>query len=64
MLLRAHDLGLGSLWIGDIYYAIDALREYLDKPWKVIVAVSLGYATSEGRMPPKMSVDEVSEFLI
>lgn len=64
MLLRAHDLGLGSLWIGDIYYAIDTLKEYLGKPWKLMAAVSLGYATREGRMPPKMSVDEVSEFLI
>ncbi len=64
MLLRAHDLGLGGLWIGDIYYAIDTLREYLGKPWKLMAAVSLGYAAGEGRMPPKMSVDEVSEFLI
>jgi nitroreductase len=64
MLLRARDLGLGSLLIGDIYYTIDTLREHLDKPWKVIAAVSLGYTNSEGRIPPKTSVDEGSEFLI
>jgi nitroreductase len=44
MLLRAYDLGLGSLWIGDIYYAYDAVREYFGKVWKLSGAVSLGYA--------------------
>ena len=63
MLLRAHDLGLGSLWIGDIYYDIHALEEHMGKPWKLMAAVTLGYPAEDGRVPKKMSLDEVAEFL-
>jgi nitroreductase len=63
ILLRAHDLGLGSLWIGDIYYALQALEEHLGKPWKLMAAVTLGYPAEEGRVPKKMRLDEVAEFL-
>lgn len=66
MLLMAHGLGLGSLWINDIYYALEALGKHLDKPWELVAAVSLGWPSDEerGKAPPtKMSVEEVSEFL-
>ncbi len=63
MLLRAYDLGLGSLWIGDVYYAYEAIREYFGKRWKLSGAVALGYPATEGRAPPKMPVDQVTEFL-
>ena len=32
MLLMAYSLGLGGLWINNIYYALDALERHLDKP--------------------------------
>lgn len=63
MLLRAYDLGLGSLWIGDVYYAYDAIRGYFGKEWKLSGAVSLGYADGEGRAFKRKTVDEVAEFL-
>jgi nitroreductase len=63
MILRAHDLGLGSLWIADIYHAKERLEKHLGKPWKLIAAVALGYPATEGRTPPKLTVDEVTEFL-
>jgi nitroreductase len=63
VLLRAHDLGLGSLWIGDVYYAYEGIREYFGKRWKLSGAVALGYPAMEGRNPPKMPVDQVAEFL-
>ena len=64
MLLRAHDLGLGSLWIGDVYYAYDAIRGYFGKEWKLSGAVSLGYPDGEGASFQRKTVDEVAEFLI
>lgn len=64
MLLRAHDLGLGSLWIGDVYYAYDAIRGYFGKEWKLSGAVSLGYPDGEGASFKRKTVDEVSEFLV
>lgn len=63
MLLRAYDLGLGSLWIGDVYYAYDAIRGYFGKEWKLSGAVSLGYADGEGRAFTRKTVDEVAEFI-
>jgi nitroreductase len=63
MLLRAYDLGLGSLWIGDIFYATNEIKEYLNKKWNLTAAVSLGYPDMKGRIPPKLSVDEVTEFI-
>jgi len=66
MLLKAYGLGLGSLWIADIYYALDALRGHLGKPWRLMAAVALGYPTEEAGSkppPPKMGVNEVAEFL-
>jgi nitroreductase len=63
MLLKAHGIGLGSLWIADIYYALDALAKHLEKPWKLMAAVSIGWPASPGKIPPKRAVDEVAEFL-
>ncbi len=64
MLLRAYDLGLGSLWIGDVYYAYEAIRRYFGKEWKLSGAVSLGYADGEGAGFKRKTVDEVAEFLV
>jgi nitroreductase len=64
MLLRAYDLGLGSLWIGDVYYAYDAIRQYFGKEWKLSGAVLLGYPDGEGASFNRKTVDEVSEFLV
>jgi len=65
MLLEAYALGLGSLWICDVFYAYSPLRKHLGKGWQLVAAVTLGWpAEKERRAPPrKMSVDEVSEFL-
>lgn len=61
--LRAHDLGLGSLWIGDVFYAYEETREYFGKDWKLSGAVTLGYAATDGKVPRKKALDEVAEFI-
>jgi nitroreductase len=63
VLLRAYDLGLGSLWIGDVYYAYEAIRRYFGKEWKLSGAVSLGYPDGEGAGFKRKTVEEVAEFL-
>jgi nitroreductase len=63
MLLRAYDLGLGSLWIGDVYFAYEAIRGYFGKGWKLSGAVSLGYPDGEGASFQRKTVDQVAEFL-
>ena len=65
MLLTAYGLGLGSLWIGDICYAMDDLEKYLGKPWELVAAVAIGWPTEEEASKPprtRLGVDEVAEF--
>lgn len=67
MLLKAYSLGLGSLWIGDIFFTVEALEQHLGKPWKLLAAVTLGYPAHIPKGPwngkPRKTVDEVAEFL-
>lgn len=66
MLLMAYALGLGSLWIADVFYAPESIRRHLGKEWKLIAAVALGWPEEgeRNKVPPKkMGVDKVTEFL-
>jgi nitroreductase len=63
MLLKAYSIGLGSLWICDVYYATKAFTKHLDKPWRLVAAVTLGWPSESPQPKPRKSVDEVSEFL-
>jgi len=63
MLLKAYGIGLGSLWIRDIYYAAEALTKHLRKTWKLVAAVTLGWPAEAPQPKPKKLLDEVSEFL-
>jgi nitroreductase len=61
--LRAYDLGLGSLWIGDVYYAYEETRRFFDKNWMLSGAVALEYPAYKGNPPKKKPLDELMEFL-
>jgi len=63
MLLKAHSVGLGSLWICDVYDATDTLTKHLGKPWKLVAAVTLGWPEGVPTPKTRKSVDEISEFL-
>ena len=67
LLLKAYSLGLGSLWIGDIFFAVEALEQHFGKPWRILAAVALGHPAFVPIGPwngrPRKSVDEVAEFL-
>jgi nitroreductase len=63
MLLKAHSLGLGSLWIADVYYAEDELAEHLGKSWKLMAAVAMGWPAETPKPRSKLTVDEVAEFI-
>jgi nitroreductase len=62
MLLKAHSLSLGTVWIGDIFYAVEALSRHFNKPWKLTAAVALGWPANTPEPRPRKSVDEVTEF--
>ena len=63
MLLAAQTLGLGSLWICDVFFAYDALVEWLGAEGEMIAAVSLGYPDQTPEPRPRKSVAEVTEYV-
>jgi len=63
MLLAAQDLGLGSLWICDVFYAYKELCAWLGEECQMVAAVSLGYPDESPDARPRMSVAEVTRYL-
>ncbi len=63
MLLAATDLGLGSLWICDVYFGYEELCAWLGAPGQMLAAVSLGYSDQKPRLRPRKSVEEVTTYV-
>jgi nitroreductase len=63
MLLAAQELGVGSLWICDVFYAYDELRDWLGETHQMIAAVSFGYPDESPGPRPRKAVDEVTTWV-
>lgn len=64
MLLAAVELGLGSLWICDVFYAYGKLCRWLGMEGQMMVAaVSLGYAAESPPARPRKTVQTVTRWL-
>jgi F420 biosynthesis protein FbiB-like protein len=63
MLLAALDLGLGSLWICDVFCAYDGLCEWLGEKGQMIAAVSFGYPDESPPARPRKPFDEVVKWV-
>jgi nitroreductase len=63
MLLAAWELGVGSLWICDVFYAYAELCEWLGETHEMIAAVSLGHADESPAARPRKPIDEVTRWL-
>ena len=63
LILKAYSLGLGTCWIGDIFYAYDAIMNYFNKPWKLLAAITLGWPDAIPGAKSRLTVDEVAEFV-
>jgi nitroreductase len=59
MLLAATDLGLGSLWICDVFIAYVELCKWLGEKGELIAAVSFGYADESPAARPRKPMSEV-----
>jgi F420 biosynthesis protein FbiB-like protein len=59
MLLAALDMGIGSLWICDVFYAYRELSTWLDEPSEMVAAVSLGYPSETPAPRPRKPLSEV-----
>jgi len=63
MLLAAQDLGVGSLWICDVFYAYEELCAWLGEKGQMIAAVSLGYADESPEARSRKPVGEVTRWM-
>ncbi|MCK4374337.1 MAG: nitroreductase family protein, partial [Candidatus Brocadiae bacterium] len=63
MLLAAQEVGLGTLWICDVFYAYEELRAWLGRGDQMVAAVSLGYADEAPGPRPRRPWQEVTEWL-
>jgi nitroreductase len=59
MLLAAQDLGIGSLWICDVFFAYEELCAWLGEKGEMIAAVSFGYADESPEARPRKPIGEV-----
>lgn len=64
MLLRAQELGLGTLWIGNTFFAYPELVSYLQTDALLLGAVAVGYAAEEPAARPRKRLDEIVEYHI
>jgi len=62
MLLAAEELGLGTLWICDVFYADNQIREYLKTRSQLIAAVSIGHKDEYPDARPRKELEEVVEW--
>jgi nitroreductase len=59
LILAATDLGIGTLWICDVFYAYEELMNWLGESGEMIAAVALGYSTEKPNARPRKPILEV-----
>ena len=62
MTLTAAELGLGSLWICDTYFAYKELCDWLNKDGELLAALAVGYADETPSERPRKSIEDVAEW--
>ena len=63
MLLTANNLGLGSLWIGDIFFVYPELKHWLNKKGEIIVYIALlGYVDEKPVVRPRKDFDKIVQW--
>lgn len=63
ILLSAEEMGLGTLWVCDIFYAYPALARFLQEDAPIVSAVCLGYPNESPTPRPRRPVNEISTIL-
>lgn len=62
MLLKATEIGLGTLWIANTCYAYKELTEYLDTTHQLVGAIALGYADETPAQRPRKEMNDIVEY--
>lgn len=62
MTLAAADLGLGSLWICDIFFAYRELSVWLSTEGELLAALAVGYAAENPPPRPRKGLEAAVEW--
>lgn len=62
MLLKATEIGVGTLWIANTCYAYKELVEYLETTQQLVGAIALGYAAETPIQRPRKNVEDIVEY--
>lgn len=62
MLLKATELGLGTLWIANTCLAYEDMMRFIASPGQLIGAVAVGYADESPNPRPRKDMKEVLEY--
>ena len=62
MALTASELGLGSLWICDTYFAYRELSDWLNVEGELFAAMTVGYADEDPHARPRKRLDDILEW--
>lgn len=60
MILRATEKGIGSLWVCDIFFAYQELRDWLDTSGELLCAVAFGYSEEAPAARPRNALADVT----
>jgi nitroreductase len=63
MCLAAEELGLGSLWVCDVFYAYLELAKWLGEEGQMVAALCLGYAGEAPPARPRKPLEQVVRWL-
>lgn len=62
MLLRADELGLGTLWIANTCFAYNELMKVIGEEGQLAGAVTVGYAAEKPAQRPRKKMEEILEY--
>lgn len=62
MILKATELGLGTLWIANTCFAYEDMMRFIASPGQLIGAVAVGYANESPNPRPRKDMKEVLEY--
>lgn len=62
MILKATEIGLGTLWIANTFYAYEELSDFIGEDGQLACAVALGYADETPDPRPRKPFEDILEF--
>lgn len=68
MLIKAEELGIGTLWIGNTFFAYTELAQYIKdltlEEHQITCAIALGYADEKPNKRYRKSIEEVTKYYL